>query len=258
MENVISKTHWLLALILCTALASFVRGQDASLSVEDRIRKMSATLGAATAFQFEADVLSDVPGPGGQMIQYGRHATVLIRRPGELKAIVQGERENFIVTIGNQKFSIIDPSRKVYATAVVPENLDQSLPVVNEKKLFATPLANFLLSNPYGTFLTQAQSSERIGTSIIDGVTCDHVAIRQNDTDIQLWLEANEQSLPRRLNIIYKKQPSMPHLSATMSKWNLNPIFDDKTFTFQPPADGFVRPVEEVHPMNPATTQPGK
>jgi hypothetical protein len=37
-----------------------------------------------------------------------------------------------------------------------------------------------------------------IGTSWIDGVECDHVAVRQADVDWQVWIERGDTPLPRK------------------------------------------------------------
>jgi hypothetical protein len=53
--------------------------------------------------------------------------------------------------------------------------------------------------------------------------------------ELELWLEKNEQSLPRRLILTYRALPGEPNFIATMSKWDFSIHPTDADFTFQPP-----------------------
>ena len=79
------------------------------------------------------------------------------------------------------------------------------------------------------------QSGYYIGLSDVDGVNCHHLAFSQPKVDWQLWIEAGEKPLPKKLVITYKGLPGVPEYRAIYSHWNFEPKFREGQFTFTPP-----------------------
>jgi hypothetical protein len=80
-----------------------------------------------------------------------------------------------------------------------------------------------------------------VNTVTIDGVPCLHMFFSQPPgLDLELWLEKNQQSLPRRLIVTYRSLPGQPDFVAEFANWNLAAQPSDSDFVFQPPS-GAVR-----------------
>src|SRR5262249_48967490 len=99
----------------------------------------------------------------------------------------------------------------------------------------AQPLADFLFADPYKVLTERVQSGRYVGHHQVGGVPCHHLAFVQAEIDWQLWIEAGERPLPRRLLIIHKKAPGAPRFTATLEGWDLSPSIADDTFTFKAP-----------------------
>jgi len=52
----------------------------------------------------------------------------------------------------------------------------------------------FFLSEDLTASLNRAKSGYRVGESTIAGVLCDHLALRNDDLDVQVWIEKGELS----------------------------------------------------------------
>ena len=77
-----------------------------------------------------------------------------------------------------------------------------------------------------------------VNTVTIDGVPCLHMFFSQPPgIELELWVEKNDKSLPRRLIVTYRTLPGEPNFIAEFSDWNFNIHPSDTDFTFQPPAD---------------------
>ncbi len=48
------------------------------------------------------------------------------------------------------------------------------------------------------------KSGYRVGESIIDGVLCDHLPLRNEKLDVQVWIEKGHEPAPRRIVITTK------------------------------------------------------
>ena len=74
-------------------------------------------------------------------------------------------------------------------------------------------------------------------SATIDGVPCRHFFFSQSsDLDLELWLEDNERSLPRRVFVTYRTLPGHPTFAAELSDWDFAIKPTDAEFVFQPPA----------------------
>ena len=93
-----------------------------------------------------------------------------------------------------------------------------------------------------------------VNTVTIDKAPYDHLFFSQPPgIELELWVEKNDKSLPRRLIVTYRTLPGQPNFIAEFSDWNLNIHPSDADFVFQPPA-GAVQ--VELKPV--ATAAPAK
>jgi hypothetical protein len=75
-----------------------------------------------------------------------------------------------------------------------------------------------------------------VGTERLRGVDCDHVALRNPDADLQLWIDRGERPLVRRVVITYRSLPGQPSFWADLEEWSLSPKLAESAFMFTPPA----------------------
>jgi hypothetical protein len=63
------------------------------------------------------------------------------------------------------------------------------------------PLAELLNSHLDQVLLEKVRVADYVESSSIAGVPCDHLALRGDEADLQLWVAQGQQPLPRRLVI---------------------------------------------------------
>ena len=104
---------------------------------------------------------------------------------------------------------------KKYASLPVPDTIDGMMQVVMGHFGVDFPLGDFLTNAPDKAFLTGVTAGREVGSATIDGVPCHHLVFSQPPgIELELWLEANEQSLPRRFLVIYRSLPGEPNFIA--------------------------------------------
>jgi hypothetical protein len=79
------------------------------------------------------------------------------------------------------------------------------------------------------------QRGEYVGIHEVAGVSCHHLAFEQATIDWQIWIDAGEKALPRKLVITYKTEDEVPQYTVTIRKWNLQATLPDALFAFTPP-----------------------
>ena len=112
------------------------------------------------------------------------------------------------------------------------------LDVVSEQNAIDFPVADFLNSGAGKSVLQGVTSAREVNVVTIDGVPCRHLLFTQPPgVEIELWVEKNDQSLPRRLIITYHTMSGHPNVIAELFDWDLSARSPDSTFVFQPPKD---------------------
>jgi hypothetical protein len=69
---------------------------------------------------------------------------------------------------------------------------------------------------------------------VVDGVRCDHLAFRAPHVDWQIWIQEGKEPLPRKLVITTRDVVNAPQFAVVVTRWDLKPALDEKTFTFVP------------------------
>ena len=107
----------------------------------------------------------------------------------------------------------------------------------------ALPGADLLLSNAYDILIADVLEAKHIGLGVIGGVECEHLAFRNFDTDWQLWVEAGEAPIPRKMVITSKTVNSAPQYTIRITEWKAGVTPGSHAFEFTPPEGA-----EELHP----------
>ena len=75
---------------------------------------------------------------------------------------------------------------------------------------------------------------ERLVVHNADEHKCHHVAFRQDDVDWQVWVDAGDVPLLRKLVITYKNEAGAPQYTARLSRWNFQPRLSEHAFHYRP------------------------
>ena len=179
---------------------------------EALVRQMSERLARAKAFALEAEELYDeVPehSPRRQLTSTRRAA---LRRPDRLVGDVSGDAMNRSFWYDGKMFAALDKEQHVWASGGVPPTVDAALDWVFEQTGTVVPLADFLYVDSYERLMGAVQRGEYLGVHEAAGVPCHHLAFEQATIDWQLWIEAGQEPLPRKLVITYKTEDEVPQV----------------------------------------------
>ncbi len=199
-------------------------------------RQMSERLAQAKTFSFKVDRKLDAALVEGRNIPESAEIEISVSRPGKFLAkSVSKDTERQLVFDG-QNLSVYDATMKLYATVPEPGTIDEVVAKVDEKYGFTPPLAEFILSDPYGALSPRIKSEAYRGKETVGGVECHHLSLGGDVADSELWIGVGD-LLPRKLVATFKNREGGPQLQADFSDWNLAATLDDKFFTFVAPQD---------------------
>ena len=202
----------------------------------DTLKRMSDVLKSAKSFTFTYRSVHEQVAQTGQIVDFFHLSRVAVARPNKLRLDVTGDVRNTILTYDGKVVTLFDPTQSFFTQIEAPPNIDETLILLMEKLQTSFPVAGVLLADPYEKMKDGLKTAVDLGVVKVDGVDCRHLLFGEDDADWQLWVEVGKRPLPRRISIVYKKEPGAPRVLASFSDWKLNVSVPAGRFVFVKPA----------------------
>jgi hypothetical protein len=207
-------------------------------AIDDRataaLTKMTNFLKTLKNFSIHSESTRDEVVDTDMKIQKNASNDITVRVPDRLHANVRSDDHDLEFVYDGQTLTLLNAKANYYASTPAPPTVSRTLDVIRARYGIVFPLADFIQMTAAGNVMENITAAGYIGTSRIDGVDCDHLAVRQSDVDWQVWIERSETPLPRKLVITTKKESVQPQYVAKLN-WDLSPQINDHLFTFTPP-----------------------
>ena len=107
-----------------------------------------------------------------------------------------------------------------------------------------------------------------LGSGVIGGVECDHLAFRTAEVDWQIWIAHGDAPYPCRFVVTSNKVAGFPQYTIDVSDWKAGSEVAGADFAFAPPADakktgtgrpsGLRRTAEQLHTRSKMMTRLSK
>ena len=250
MMRAMQRAVWVAALGLvgAGALASFWAGSAAAQATggedgqrEERVleiaRRMADALSGAGSLRLTADMAYDAVQADGQAIEFGAVRTFALRRPDRARMeVLDRSGARAVFTYDGERIVLWDESHNTYATAAHRGDLGSMQAYARSELRVATPLSEFLSLDLF-EILAASDSARWVDEQALDGVPCDHLAFRNAQRGLQVWVPQQGDPLPRRVVITYEDAVGRPQFRADLRDWELSPKLDDALFRFTPAKD---------------------
>ncbi len=236
------KTRTVLFILMMSALVSAftiapVRAQPPESNATAILKAMSDYVGSQKTIKLAFDSDIEIITPQLEKIQFTNSGEALLHRPDKLRAHRLSGHADVAMFFDGKTVKIYGKDINGYAQFDAQGSVDQLIHSLREGNGVALPGADLLLLNSYELLAAGIMEAKIIGRGIIDGIECEHLAFRNFDTDWQLWVEAGEQPIPRKLVITSKNLNSAPQYTLRIKGWETGVDASPDDFTFTPPAD---------------------
>ena len=214
------------------------------------LMKTAEFLAKTQRFSVTADIGYDVEQDWGQKLEFGTTRKITVRRPDRLAVDItdrDGTRRGF--RFDGKQVAFFGVDEKVYATAQKSGDIDTALAYFIRDLQMPLPLAELVSKNLPKILKDRASEAYFVEEATIAGTRCEHIALRNNLVDAQLWIAKGDQPLPQRVVLTYKRDNGQPQFWANFLDWNLSPDAPDALFTFTP-AEGAAQ-IQFVAGMDP-------
>lgn len=199
------------------------------------LQRMSAFLAAQSSFTYHAESTKDILETNGEMIQYARGAEITIERPDRFAATVDGDLRSLRLLYNGDKVVLHDVARNFFAELTVPATLEKAIPYTLENFSIKAPFAQFIFPDAYDYLIRDVVKGSYLGIHRVNGIPCHHLAFRTPTIDWQLWVDAGDEPLPRKIIETEKRVAGGPQFTALLTDWKLGLDLDDSMFQFVKP-----------------------
>ena len=164
-------------------------------------------LKSAKQFSFKAEVTDDRVYTGGKKLQYAFDLEAYVQRPDKLRINAAGDLENKEFFLNGKTITLYDKPHNVYATMEVPDSIDAAMEKAVKEYGLRVALADLTSENAYALATKGTKHALYVGQGLVRGVKCHHLAFDRDKIQWQIWIDAGEKPLIRKLLINQKKLP---------------------------------------------------
>jgi hypothetical protein len=187
----------------------------------------------AISLTFDSDI--EVLTENFQKIQFTSSGQVQLSRPNMIRATRAGGYTDVELTFDGKTATVLGKHINAYAQADAAGSVDSLIHRLRDEFSIAMPGADLLLSDVFGALTADTVEGAHIGQGVIDGVECEHLAFRNDETDWQIWVEIGPRPIPRKYVITSKGTSGAPQYTVRIKDLKTDATPAD-AFAFKPPA----------------------
>jgi hypothetical protein len=231
---------------------------------EQELKKMGEFLAKLPSFALEAEETFDELPDGQLRRQLTNVRRIAVERPNHVAADATGDTLNRAAWYDGRTITVLDKENNVYATVEAPATIDATFDKLQDDYGVVLPLADLLYADPYAVLTAGVTYGRYLGIHLAAGVPCHHLAFSQPTIEWQIWIDAGDKPLPRKLVISYVDEPGEPQYSATIRRWTLDAKVPEGLFIFEAPEGAqkvdaqAMRPAAETTPPTAVAPKGGR
>jgi len=207
-----------LAVLVCAALTQ-APAHAAEADAKRLLKAMSDYMAAQKALSFDFDSSLDIVSTQQQKLTLAATGSVVLNRPDKLHVTRRGGFANMEMSFDGKTVTLLGKNSNMYAQVEAAGTLDQLVDVLRDKYHRPVPGADLLMADPYKELMPEVTDVKDLGSGVIHGVECDHLAFRTREVDWQIWIAQGPNPYPCRYTITSTKVAGAPEYSLDIWAW---------------------------------------
>jgi len=232
-------------------------GQDASAqNARSLLKAMSDYLAAQKSISLAYDSVFEVVSADHQKLQIAMSGTVDLSRPDKLRTTRKTGFSDTETIYDGKTLTFFGKGKNAYMQADVTGTTDAVIDQLRDKFHRQLPGADLLGSNVYDALMTDVTDVKDLGSGVIDGKECDHLAFRAKDTDWQIWIAQGGQPYPCRYVITSKGVDQAPEFTMTVRDWKASTAASSSDYSFKPPSGATKMDIKDLETLKETSDLP--
>lgn len=225
-------------------------GQAGEADAKKLLKAMSDYLGSQKAISFDFDTNLEIVSTQKQKIALANSGTVTLNRPDKLHVMRKGGFANMEMTFDGKTVTLWGKNTNMYAQVEAAGTIDQLVDVLQDKYHRPVSGADLLMSDVYKELMSGVTDVKDLGSGVIHGVECDHLAFRKKEVDWQIWIAQGDRPYPCRYVITSKKVTGWPQYTVDIRGWKAGPEAASDSFKLDVPADAKKLTPDDIRELN--------
>ena len=145
--------------------------------------------------------------------------TVVLSRPDKIHATRTGGFANVELVFDGNTLTLLGKNANAYTQVEAPGTIDQLVDDLRDKYHRPMPAADLLMSDVYNQLMPLVVDAKDLGSGVIRGVECDHLAFRTKEVDWQIWIAQGDRPYPCRYVITSPEIAETPQYTIDVRAW---------------------------------------
>jgi hypothetical protein len=210
-------------------------GNESERNAKALLKAMSDYLAAQDVISMSYDSIFEVVTDEHQKLQIATSGTVELDRPDKIRTTRKSGFSDTEMVYDGKTLSILGKGQNAYVQTEAPGTIDQLIDQLRDKFHRQLPGADLLQSGVFDQLMTEVTDVKDLGSGVIGGVECDHLAFRAKDTDWQIWIAQGANPYPCRYVITSKGVDQSPQFTLEVREWKAGAGVTAPQFSFSPP-----------------------
>ncbi len=196
------------------------------------VKAMSDYLAAQKVIAFDYDTNLEVVSTEDQKVGLASSGKFTISRPDKVHATRHGGFANLELMFDGKLLTLLGKNMNAYVQVEVPGSIDHLIDELRNTYHRPVPGADLLLSNFYDELMPLVTDVKDLGTGVIGGVECNHLAFRTKEVDWQIWIADGDRPYPCRY-VITSLTPAQPQYTLDIRGWKTGTEVAPDDFSFR-------------------------
>jgi len=230
---------WMVLLAL-TMTAGVVRTSPMrtdDVNARNSVKSMSDYMAAQGTYSFDYDTYLEVVTKQNQKLGLASSGSITVNRPDKIHATRTGGFADVEYTFDGKMLTMFGKNLNAYAQTPAAGTLDQLVDALRDKYRRPVPGADLLMSSIYDQLMPQVTDAKDLGSGVIGGVECDHLAFRTNEVDWEVWIAQGSRRYPCRYVVTSTHVTGAPQYTIDLRNWKTGSEVASDRFAVDIPAD---------------------
>jgi hypothetical protein len=232
---------WATLLALAAIVGAVVKMSAAPSTADANAKRlfkaMSDYMAAQNAISFDYDTYLEVVTKENQKLGLASFGTTTLNRPDKIRATRKGGFADVEMVFDGKTLTMLGKDANAYTQVQAPGTIDQLVDELRDKYHRPVPGADLLMSNVYDQLMPEVVDSKDLGSGVIGGVECDHLAFRTKEVDWQIWIAQGNRPYPCRYVITSTQINGSPQYTVDVMRWKTGAEVASDRFTLNLPAN---------------------
>lgn len=182
-------------------------------------KTMSDYLVGQKSISFSYDATLEVITTDLQKFGLASSGQINLERPDKIRVTRTGGFVDVELAYDGKTVAVLGKNLNVFAKHPVAGQIDQLIDTLRFDFNMQAPAADLLSSAPYDIMMSNVTDVKDLGSGVVGGKECEHLAFRTESTDWEIWIAQGDRPYPCRFTITSKMMAQAPSYTIDVIDW---------------------------------------